>query len=170
MLDLNSKVFLSIHNLSGKKKILDYFMIFGAEAIIYIAGIIVAIFAFTQKGIFTQAVITIGISIPISLILILLLHVFIKEKRPFLRFRFIPLVTFYRNLSFPSTHTTVMTIITLSSLIYQTSLSPFLIFCLIYLALSRIYIGVHYPVDILGGFATGVFSIALALIFKMFFS
>lgn len=167
-MELNKRLFLSIEGLRGKSKLLDYVMIFGAEAVIYLTLISQILLAFTrQEAIYKEALISSILAILLALAGILIIHIFIKEKRPYISFRLKPLVSFYKNLSFPSTHTTIMTILTLSYLYYQINLGPFLLVLLFWLAFSRIYIGVHYPLDILGGLATGSLSFILVrLIFS----
>lgn len=165
-MNLNLRLFFLIQKLKKTYSFLNPFMIFGAEAVIYLCGIFTIILAFTKQGAYKDAFWLSIITIPISLMLILVIHVFIKEQRPFMKFHLKPLVSFYRNLSFPSTHTTIMTIITLSQLYYKTDLGVLFVFMLLWLMLSRIYIGVHYPVDILGGFFTGIASLVLGFFLK----
>lgn len=165
-MNLNLRLFFLIQKLKRKFPLLNPLMIFGAEAVIYLCGILSIILAFTKQGVYKDAFMFSIVSIPVSLILILIIHVFIKEQRPFIKFNLKPLVSFYRNLSFPSTHTTIMTIITLSQLYYKTDLGVLFVFMLFWLMLSRVYIGVHYPLDILGGFFTGVASLVLGFFLK----
>lgn len=165
-MNLNLRLFFLIQKLKKSHSFLNPFMIFGAEAVIYLCGIFVTILAFTKQGAYKEAFALSATSIPLSLILILIIHVFIKEQRPFIKFNLKPLVSFYRNLSFPSTHTTIMAIIALPQLYYRTDLGILFAFMLLWLALSRIYIGVHYPIDILGGFFTGIISLILGFFLK----
>lgn len=165
-MNLNLSLFFLIQRLKKSYPSLNPFMIFGAEAVIYFCGIFAIILAFTKHAAYKDAFWLSIISIPVSLMLIFIIHVFVKEQRPFIKFHLKPLVTFYRNLSFPSTHTTILTIITLSQLYYQTDLGIPFVFMLCWLMLSRVYIGVHYPVDILGGFFTGITSLILGFFLK----
>lgn len=160
---LNLFIFFQIQKLKGKIWGLNHLMIFGAEAVIYITLALMGVLAITTSGIYRQSFISSIIAIPLSLIIVLLIHIFIKEKRPYIKFGFTPLVKFYRNLSFPSTHTTIMTILALSSLYYHTNLAIPLLILLLWVAIARIYIGVHFPIDILGGFITGLISLSLVV-------
>ena len=165
MINLNSRLFFLIHNLSGKIRWLDYIMVFVSEVIIYLTIIFVLILriwgAETEKAASSIAF----LAILISLILILVSHIFIKERRPFIKFGFTPLIRFYKNLSFPSIHTTIISAIFFSSLYFGSEWSLLLLILLIGIAFARIYTGLHYPIDIIGGIFTGALSVALAVLF-----
>lgn len=167
-MDLNKQLFFFIEGLKGKIPGLDFIMVVGAEVIIYLVIALNLILAIIKNGAYKEAFILSVFSIPVAFILVLLAHFFIKEKRPFISLRFKPLISFYRNLSFPSTHTTAMTIIMLSNFYSVTDLGPLILILLLWVAFARIYTGVHYPVDILGGIATGVLSFILTLFIRSF--
>ncbi len=162
-MNLNTRIFLLIHSLNGKYKAVDYLMFFASEVVIYLTFTVLLLLAFFKRGIYLKSFLLSALSTPLALIIILLIHLFIKEKRPFIRFRFKPLVSFYTNLSFPSTHTTLMTLMALPQIYYQTGAAVFVLIPLVWVALARVYIGVHYPLDILGGFLTGISSLIITL-------
>lgn len=166
---LNKKIFFLIESLRGKVPGLDWLMIFVAEAVIYLLALLLIFLAFSSGGgIYYKVAVSIFFSVPASFLLILILHLFIKEKRPFISFRFKPLISFYKNLSFPSMHTTVMTIFLAANIYYATPLVVPILVSLIWVAFARIYIGVHYPVDILGGLVIGSLSFILTILLMNF--
>lgn len=57
--------------------------------------------------------------------------------------------------SFPSGHTTAAFSIAVSLALFYTYLSPILLTLCLLVALSRIYLGVHYPSDVLAGSLIG---------------
>lgn len=86
--------------------------------------------------------------------------------RPFVAMHFTPLY-FEPGFSFPSSHVTVATAIAI--LVWNKNRKLGIIFAIfaILTALSRMVIGVHYPIDIIGGFVVGlIISLMFIKIFK----
>jgi undecaprenyl-diphosphatase len=65
--------------------------------------------------------------------------------------------------SFPSGHTAAATVAALLFSIAVPALIPFFFVLAAVIGISRIYLGVHYPSDVLMGFALGVISFTIAL-------
>jgi len=63
--------------------------------------------------------------------------------------------------SFPSGHTAAATVAALLFSIATPILIPAFLSLAIVIGLSRVYLGVHYPTDVLMGFALGVFSFTI---------
>ncbi len=86
--------------------------------------------------------------------------------RPFLEHNIIPLV-YEHSYGFPSQHTAVFTSLAVAGYFINKKLGIFLGFCALFIGISRIVIGVHYPIDILGGAILGGFvGYLLVKIFK----
>jgi undecaprenyl-diphosphatase len=137
-------------------------MIFGSDYLIYI--IFVVIFYLSLKGSIKEkkALILILFALPIAVLIIKIIHIFIIEPRPFVTYNFTPLTDPTANASFPSRHTTIISLIAFSYAFYKSKFTSFMLFFLAWIGLSRIYIGVHYPVDILGGAGVGLISLFIA--------
>lgn len=84
-----------------------------------------------------------------------LIHIFIKEPRPFTTYHFKPLITPPTSLSFPSGHSTIMAVITSAFLFTRSRWMALFFIFMLWIGFSRIYVGVHYPLDVLGGFILG---------------
>jgi len=79
----------------------------------------------------------------------------LKVDRPFIAEQIIPL---YRSsgFSFPSTHMAIFTAIAVAMFLINKKAGFIFLFFAILIGLSRMVIGVHYPVDILGGCILGL--------------
>lgn len=92
------------------------------------------------------------IAIPLTLLICtLFIKKLVKRQRPFNRLNLKN--TFNKKTTaFPSSHSSSSLIIAISYFNISTLLGCILIFISILTGLSRIFIGIHYPSDVLGGF------------------
>jgi undecaprenyl-diphosphatase len=90
---------------------------------------------------------------------------FYYHNRPFVDNIGITLINHKPDSSFPSDHTTFLFAIAISLYLNKYKYSYLLIIFAILGAVARIFVGVHYPFDILGGIIIGTLS---ALVVKYF--
>jgi membrane-associated phospholipid phosphatase len=140
---------------------LDQFMIlitlYGRE--IFLPFVLILIFIFGGKN-GRKTVIVSGISILILIPLVSIIKDYIERPRPF-----VPdldtLMSADTNYSFPSGHSTLIVAGAVTILIlfkgnkYTKILPIALVIDAGFVCFSRIYVGVHYPFDVLGGFFLG---------------
>jgi undecaprenyl-diphosphatase len=69
-----------------------------------------------------------------------------------------------KSFSFPSTHASNLFASAYFISNFSKTFAPVLYFMAVLVALSRVYVGVHYPLDIMGGALLGVFCAGLAII------
>lgn len=99
-----------------------------------------------------------------------LIRFFIQEPRPFLTLHLNPLISPPTDLSFPSGHSSFMGVVASAFLIARSKWAWLFIPLALLVGFSRIYVGVHYPVDVLGGFILGfVIVYLISLIIRRFF-
>jgi undecaprenyl-diphosphatase len=89
-----------------------------------------------------------------------LVGTFLKEiihlDRSFIQFNEIkPLFNPSQKYSFPSSHATTFSALGLSMYFYNKKIGIFLLVSALLIGLARIIAGVHFPIDILGGFLLG---------------
>lgn len=110
-----------------------------------------------------KALILATLSLPILVLIIKSIHIFYFAERPFVNLQFDPLIDVEEDASFPSRHTAIMSSIAFSYLYFKSKWAVFLLLLMLWVGISRIYVGVHYLSDILGGFIVGIISLAIAL-------
>lgn len=159
-------LFFPIFNLSRGSEILDKLMIFGADYVILFTILLVIFLFFKGHTRERKAPFLIVLAFLIGYALVEIIRIFYQEPRPFTTFRIYPLIAKVDALSFPSTHTLTMAVIAFTYYYYHSKFAPLFILLLLWVGFARIYVGVHYPFDILGGMAVGLVSVHLAWIFK----
>lgn len=154
---LNKQFFLSINNLSLNKGFLNYINIFIALYSPYIlAGLLIAVYTLRKKNESLYAFYTSIIGLFINFIISL----FYYHPRPFIVGIGHQLISHANDSSFPSDHATLAFSIAFSFIIYDKKRLLGII-CLIFafiVGFARIYVGVHFPFDILGSFIVSLFS------------
>ncbi len=98
----------------------------------------------------------------IGLIAGLIIQHFYYHPRPFffndhgtIRYRFTPLVHHSADSSFPSDHATASFGMAVGVLLYRARIGLLALAIAAVIAFSRVYVGVHYPADVLAGAAIG---------------
>lgn len=163
---VNTELFFRIFNLNGQFPILDQLMIFGATHLIYIMIFTILLLGLKGKITDKKAFLLILVGIPIAVLLIKIVHLFFFESRPFVTFSFLPLVTENADASFPSRHATISAVIAFAYTYCKSKWALLFLLTMLWISFARIYVGVHYPLDIAGGFAVGAVSLFLTLQLK----
>ena len=157
---LNAALFQSIHGLAGQNAILDGLGIFFAEYFPYVLTLGFLILALRESGWRRKAYVVIEGALALVLapgFITLTVHYFYFHPRPFAFYGFMPLIS-ESGASFPSGHAAWF--FALALVVFWTDRAWgvwYFIFAFVN-GLARIYVGVHWPFDILGGAAAGVFA------------
>jgi undecaprenyl-diphosphatase len=157
----NTALFFLIFNLSHRYPWLDQLMIFGAVYLIYLCALIIFILGITGKPQEQKAAGLAILSYLIALGLMEIIHLLYFEPRPFITFHLKPLIDQVPNFSFPSGHATNMAIMAFSFAFYRSKWAWLFLVAMLWVGFARIYTGVHYPLDILGGILTGFTAVAI---------
>lgn len=156
---INQQSFSFLNSLSGHSDYFDVFVLFCAQHLWWFSVVVLSIYVWR----FVPAVqkwrtfgYVIGGSFMSYSISVLLKYI-VASPRPFLVFSEItPL--FYRGGldAFPSSHTAFMFALATASFLFGRSVGLLLLISALLVGLSRIIAGVHWPVDIVGGFILGL--------------
>ena len=160
----NFTLFDKINGLAANHFVLNNFMIFIAKYGIFIIPVIL-IFLLIRKD--YKNFLFVGFSIALALLVGYITKDLFYHPRPFAMGMGYDLVKDSNTSSFPSNHTVAM--FTLSTSLILTNKRLFGIFSLMLaflVGISRVYIGVHFPFDILGGI---VYGVVLTLLFYLVF-
>lgn len=157
----NVSLFYFVFNFSRKFPLLNGLMIFGADYLILLTLVLVIILAIARKSRERKSLLLILPGTVVALLLIQIIHLFIFEPRPFIVLPINPLIKHTADASFPSTHTTIMSVIAFAYIFFGSKFSLLFLLLLLWVGLARIYVGIHYPVDIAGGILVGFLAVYL---------
>lgn len=162
-MDLNTKVFLKINAPVGKYKLLDSFGRAGAEWVIlamvgwYVASDLIS--RMPDKRLVFWPLAFFAAAWCVGWIIGLLMAMTMHEPRPYItnpqaKVLFQPLMSWK---SFPSDHSLTAFLIVFLAHIFQLPGAWALIPMALWVVWGRVYAGLHYPLDVLGGAGVAVF-------------
>ncbi|OGE20342.1 hypothetical protein A3A14_02205 [Candidatus Daviesbacteria bacterium RIFCSPLOWO2_01_FULL_43_38] len=159
---LNTQVFFQMFNLGGTSPLLRVLAVFGAEYLIFLIFTIVGLAGLLGKLEDRKALVLVILAIPFAAIFTKIIPLIISEPRPFTTFPIVPLIDRPATPSFPSLHATWTASAAFGLIFYKTRFALLLLIFMLWVGLSRIFVGVHYPLDVLGGFLVGFLAVFLA--------
>lgn len=165
-MDTNTALFFQIYNLSHKNPILDALMIFGANELIYVIFFVCLLLLILGGAKEKKAFLIMIIGLVVAKISIQIIHLIFLEPRPYITFNLVPLIKHIPDAAFPSQHTTLVAVVAFAYLVCKSKFAVLFVLAGLWVAFARIFVGVHYPLDILGGILTGALSVCLVLFFK----
>ncbi|WP_442603430.1 undecaprenyl-diphosphatase [Paenibacillus sp. KN14-4R] len=154
-------VFESINNLSETFSFLNPFMKFlagGAEYLFY-AAVIIYWFTRTVKN--RRMIFIAVISAAVALAISMLLGDIFYRDRPFVTHQVFQLVPHAMNASFPSDHATASFAIATSIWLFRRKEGRVWLILAAAISFSRVWVGVHYPLDVICGMLNGVLCVLI---------
>lgn len=158
---MNYMMFRAINRLAGRNSTLDSFMIFFSQKARFLYIFLLAIMWFRNNS-YKKIILYAGVSVWFALCINRFIQFFYFKPRPFVIHRVRLLIPTKNNSSFPSKHTVVVFALA-TSIFLRKRLFGSIMWCLAILTgFSRIWLGHHYPFDIIGSAFVGTFiSIAI---------
>lgn len=153
-MNVNLEIFRFINNLANKSALLDKIMIFcskGLPVIFALAVVVVYLIGISKRNVRYRkiAVNTIVFTV-INLIVSFIIGAVYYVDRPFVHHNVNLVISHATNASFPSDHVIGTFSIALGLRMFNKKLGNVLIVLSIIVGISRIYVGHHYPSDIIG--------------------
>ncbi|MEK4578754.1 undecaprenyl-diphosphatase [Bacillus sp. FSL R12-0074] len=152
---MNYTVFQWINNFAGSSKLLDTLMIAITNSAAYVAILFMLILWFNngkkENAIRKQyTVLYTTLSVSIALLINVLIHAVYYHPRPFITHHVNQLVPHAADSSFVSDHSVLVFSIAFVFILRGEKLKYIALIWAVLVGISRMYVGVHYPLDILG--------------------
>jgi len=158
---MNDTIFFFFYNLSHQSAFFDKVIIFLADTFPYIVILLAVIYLFFYKKNWKDFFI-VFISSGFAWVLSYLLKYLIHVDRPFVALQNIQNLFSESGYAFPSGHATFFMALAFALFFNHRKVGYVFIFFALLIGIARIIAGVHFPIDILGGFILG-FTIAFFL-------
>jgi len=158
---LDQQIFLAIFHLAGQRVWLDTLAIFFSQAIPYLLFISLLIFvvmAKQKKRELIMLAMAAGACVLSRGIIVSLIRLLWHRDRPFLVLHLNPLIPYSNEASFPSGHAAFLFALALVVLFYHKKIGILFLFLAAISSLARVYVGIHWPSDILVGAIVGILS------------
>jgi len=163
MEEFNVATFLLINQYAGKSSLLDAILIGFAEAMPYLFILIIVYLWIVgcidkKKSSFNS-----GLSVLLAMFTSYVISLFYYHSRPFVDQLGTQLVEHAPDSSFPSDHTTFIFSLSVMLLFNKSTRIIGIVLCFLSLisGLSRVFVGVHFPLDIFGAILVAIFSSAV---------
>lgn len=172
---MNAVFFYFLNNLAGKNINFDCIAIFFASYLQYwlVAGVLLfLILGKDKRGEFRNLVL-VGLSVFLSRVVITeLIRFFYQSARPFVNNEVYSLISHEATGSFPSGHAAFFFALAMAVCFKHKKWSTVFFVGAAFMGISRIIVGVHWPIDILAGAVVGIISawavkVALDKYFKL---
>ncbi|MED3551997.1 undecaprenyl-diphosphatase [Cytobacillus praedii] len=158
---MDNKVFMQVNRLSGRGSAIDLLMIWISKRIRFVF-IFVLVFMWFKNDSYKNAANNAVMSMGITLIIHTLIKWFYFKPRPFVKNRVGILIPSKLDSTFPSKHSLLVFAISTSIFLYDRFLGSIMWVLSLLTGFSRIWVGHHYPSDIIGSaFIASITSIIL---------
>lgn len=158
---MNNQIFFTLYNLAHQLVFFDKLIVFFADTFPYIVILLAVIYLFFYKKDWKDFFI-IFISSSLAWFVAYILKIFFHTLRPFEMFPTVVSLFSETGYAFPSGHATFFMALAFAIFFSHKKAGYIFILFAFLIGTARIIAGVHFPIDILGGYILG-FSIAFFL-------
>jgi undecaprenyl-diphosphatase len=159
---IDLQIFTLINGFAKKSRILDFFGIFCA---IYLGYSLIFTLAIISHAVGNISMLFLPLaSGAVSVIFINeVIYIFWQRKRPMEQMRENALIQKPFSPAFPSSHTSFFFALSFALFLFNTSLACIFLALSFVIAIARIFCGVHWPSDIIGGILSAIISFLIIL-------
>jgi undecaprenyl-diphosphatase len=164
---MNNQIFFALYSLAHKSPIVDFLIVFFAQYFPYLVLAAAILFLLFHHEIFStqrpfntlverwKEIFFVSLSVCAAWGLAIFFKFIFQIPRPFIQFEnVVPLIK-ATNYSFPSLHSAFFMAIAIAIFLYQKKAGYWFMFSALLIGIARIMTGVHFPIDILGGYIIG---------------
>ncbi|MEK7140552.1 MAG: phosphatase PAP2 family protein [Patescibacteria group bacterium] len=164
---MNETIFYFFYNLAHQSQIFDQIVVFLAVYFPYVVVVLAGIFLLMHHEVFQadnpwqifmqkkKEILMVFFSGVLAWVLSVGLKILIHTERPFVILKDVVPLFQETGFAFPSSHAAVFMALAVSIFFTHKKAGYVFIFLALLIGLARIVAGVHFPIDILGGFALG---------------
>ncbi|MFS0654111.1 undecaprenyl-diphosphatase [Bacillus sp. 179-C3.3 HS] len=153
---MNYDLFQVIHGLAHHSDVLDQAMIFITKKAILVYALVLLICWLLGNHNFKKHIFFSGVTGIVALIVNFAITLFYYEERPFVAHKVDTLIPHSADASFPSDHTTGALALSLAIRSRHKKLGNILLVFGLLTGISRIWVGHHYPFDVLGSLIVSI--------------
>lgn len=164
---MNYKLFQDINQNAGHHPLLDGLMVFATQNALIVYALVLLLMWFFGKEKYKYTVVYAAITGGIGLTINFILGHIYYEPRPFVSHHVHLLMQHVIDSSFPSDHATGVFALALAVLLRHRKIGFGMLLFAILTGISRVYVGHHYPFDILASIIVAIFS--CTLVYKLSF-
>lgn len=163
LFEMNVDLFRTINNLGKEYTYLNNFFIFMAEYMVFVLAFIALIFWFTRREENRMMIISATISFILAEMMGKIAGTLHSNNQPFAELSNVnKLIEKAVDNSFPSDHTILFFAFCMTFFMYQKRWRYVWIMLALVVGISRIWVGVHYPADVIVGAIISIFSTFIA--------
>lgn len=151
---MNNDIFFFFNNLAHQSATFDRVVVFTAETLPYVVIVLAGLFLLFYRKSWRELFLVFassGVAYVFSKILKILIH----TNRPFVEFSNVQALFPETGFAFPSVHATFFVTLAVSIFLLHKKVGYVFMLLALLIGLARIVAGVHFPIDILGGFILG---------------
>jgi undecaprenyl-diphosphatase len=157
---MNEQLFDFVNGLAGNSSLVDRVAVFFSEQGIYVLAPLLGAFGLAQlrrePSRALRAGVAAAMAVALALVVVFVCGLVIQEARPFVHDGdTVLLVKHARDNSFPSDHTTVAAAAAMVAALAWPKAGCVFLGLTAVIGTARVFVGVHYPGDVLAGFAIG---------------